>query len=117
MRSVSILRLTIALTCVVSIYQAVLVYLGIQTTDEFEKLWGFAFVGLLAFWVDTDSRGRLEIYRPSFDIGFFMFLMWIFYLPYYLVRTRGRRGWLWLFGLILLAYMGTLMQWVVYAAS
>jgi len=41
----------------------------------------------------------------------------LFYLPYYLIRTRGRIGWLWLLGLVVLNYLGVLLQWVVYAAS
>lgn len=117
MSSVALLRLTIGLTFFVSIYQALLFYLGTQTSEEFEKLWGYTFVGLLAFWVDTDSRNQPGIYRPSFDIGLFIYLIWIIYLPYYLIRTRGRSGWLWLFGLGVLVYLGTLLQWVVYAAS
>lgn len=114
--SAAILRLIVAVSCLVAVYQAALFYLGSQTSQAFDKAWGFAFVGLLAFWVDADSRDRSNIYRPSFDLGFFIFIVWIFYLPYYLIRTRGRLGWLWLLGLGVLVYLGTLLQWAVYAA-
>jgi hypothetical protein len=101
----------------VAMYQATLFYLGSETSEVFEKAWGYAFVGLLAFWVDTDSRGRDNIYRPSFDLGLFIFLVWVLYLPYYLIRTRGRLGWFWLLGLCVLGYLGLLLQWAIYAAS
>jgi hypothetical protein len=117
MSSIALLRLTIGISFLVACYQAIVFHLGSQTTEEFEKLWGLTFLGLLTFWVDTDSQRWPQIYRPSFDIGLFMYLIWILYLPYYLIRTRGRLGWLWLLGLIVLLYLGTLMQWVVYAAS
>jgi len=116
MSSVAILRLIVGVSWLVAIYQATLFYLGSQTSEDFEKVWGFAFVGLLAFWVDTDSRDRSNIYRPSFDLGFFIFLLWVLYLPYYLIRTRGRLGWLWLLGLGVLVYLGVLLEWAVYAA-
>src|SRR5262245_51110467 len=106
MSSVAILRLIVAVSCLVAVYQAALFYFGSQTSQDFERIWGFAFIGLLAFWVDADSRDRSTIYRPSFDLGFFMFIAWIFYLPYYLIRTRGRLGWLWLLGLGVLVYLG-----------
>ena len=116
MSSVAILRLIVGISWLVAIYQATLFYFGSQTSEAFEKVWGFAFVGLLAFWVHADSRDRINIYRPSFDLGFFIFFLWVLYLPYYLIRTRGRLGWLWLLGLGLLVYLGVLLQWAVYAA-
>jgi hypothetical protein len=116
MSSIGIL-LIVGVSCLVAIYQTTLFYLGYETSETFEKVWGYAFVGLLAFWVDTDSRGRSNIYRPSFDLGLFVFLVWVFYLPYYLIRTRGRLGWLWLLGLCVLVYLGMLLLLAVYAAS
>jgi hypothetical protein len=117
MSSVAILRLIVAVSCLVAMYEATLFSLGAQTSEAFEKVWGCAFAGLLAFWVDTDSRGRSNIYRPSFDLALFVLLVWVIYLPYYLIRTRGRRGWLWLLGLGVLVYLSVLLQWAVYAAS
>lgn len=101
----------------VALYQATAFHHGYQASDDFERAWGYVFALLLAFWVDEDSRGRAEVYRPSFDLGLFICLIWIFYLPFYLVRTRGVRGWLWIVGLFSLAFLGTLFQWLVYAAS
>jgi hypothetical protein len=117
MSSTTILRLTVAMACVVGLYQAFVFHLGSQTSPGFEKVWSCVFAGLLAFWVDEDSKDRKETVRPSFDIGLFIYLVWIVYLPYYLLKTRGRSGWLWLAGLVLVVFLGTVLQWVVYAAS
>jgi len=58
---------------------------------------------LISVWVDLDSRGRPEIYRP-FEFTFFVFYFAPFYLPYYLVRTRRGRG-IALFVAVLVLYM------------
>ena len=117
MGSTYILRWTIGVSVVVAFYQAGTFYLGLQISAEFEKVWRYVFAGMLAFWVDEDSKKRSGIDRPSFDIGLFIYLAWLIYLPYYLLKTRGRRGWLWILGLLVLAFLGVLMQLVVYAAS
>jgi hypothetical protein len=117
MRSGALLRLTVGLGVVVALYQAAMFRLGHETSAEFEAAWGYALPFLLALWVEEDSRGRSEIYRPSFDHGLFMYLAWIFYLPYYLLRTRGRNGWLWIVGLFSLAFLGTILRLAIYAAS
>ena len=117
MGSLTVLRWTIGLSLLVAIYQATTFYYGLEPSVDFEKAWGYAFAGMLAFWVDEDSKGRPEVYRPSFDIGLFIYLIWIIYLPYYLLRTRGRRGWLWICGLLAIAFSGTLLQLVVILVS
>lgn len=99
----------------VAAYQAASFYQGYEPSVAFHKLWGYVFALLLAIWVDEDSRGRSEMDRPSFDIGMFMGLVWILYLPWYLLRTRGTKGWLWIGGLFALALLGTILQWLIYA--
>lgn len=117
MRSVILLRWTIGMSMAVAVYQAATFRLGYETTAQFQRVWSYVFPFLLAFWVEEDSRARPGVYRPSFDIGFFMCLIWIFYLPFYLLRTRGARGWLWIAGLFALAFLGTILRLVIYAAS
>lgn len=115
-RSVALLRWTIGMSVLVALYQAIALYRGYQPSREFQQLWAYVFTFLLAFWVDEDSRGRPEIDRPTFDVGLFMYLVWVLYLPYYLLQTRGSKGWAWIAGLFALAYLGTILQVVVYAA-
>jgi hypothetical protein len=115
--SVLVLRWTVGVSVAVALYQAVIFYFGREISEEFERVWGYVFAGMLAFWVDEDSKNRTEIDRPSFDIGLFIYLAWVLYLPYYLLKTRGSKGWLWILGLLVLAFLGALLQLVVYAAS
>jgi hypothetical protein len=117
MTSSTVLRWTIGISVIVAIYQAAIFHLGLQASADFEKVWGFVFTCMLAFWVDTDSKNRAEVYRPSFDFGLFIYLVWLIYLPYYLLRTRGRKGWFWIVGLFVLASLGTILQWLTYAVT
>ncbi len=117
MRSAALIRWIVGTSVVVALYQATVFHLGYETSVEFERVWGYVFPFLLAFWVEEDSRARPEIYRPSFDIGLFIYLIWILYLPFYLLRTRGANGWLWIVGLFSLAFLGSILQLAVYAAS
>lgn len=117
-RSVWFLRVTIGMGVAVAVYQAAAFYGGAyQPSADFERLWGGVFAILLATWVDEDSRGRQEVERPSFDLGMFIFLIWILYLPWYLLRTRGAKGWLWIAGLLALAFLGPILQLLIYVAS
>lgn len=112
------LRVTIGVGVAVAVYQAAAFYAGAyQPSADFERLWGVVFAILLATWVNEDSRGRQDVERPSFDLGMFMCLIWILYLPWYLLRTRGAKGWLWIAGLLALAFLGPILQLLIYAAS
>ena len=44
-----------------------------------------------ARWFRVDAR--LHGVSVAFDWGFLGYLVWPFYLPWYAYRTRGRRGW------------------------
>lgn len=101
----------------VALYQATAFYRGYETSGDFEKVWSFVFPLMLAVWLDEDSRDRPGIYRPTFDLGLFIYLAWIFYFPFYLLRTRGARGWFWIVGLLSLAFLGVILQLGIYAAS
>jgi hypothetical protein len=101
----------------IAMYQAAAFYHGYQPSAYFEQLWAFVFALLLAIWVEADSRGRSDVERPSLDIGLFMYLIWFLYLPWYLLRTRGAKGWLWMAGLFALAFLGPILQLLIYAAA
>jgi hypothetical protein len=117
-RSSLFLRATIAMAVAVAVYRAAAFYGGAyQPSSDFERLWGAVFALLLAAWVDDDSRGRQDVQLPSFDLGMFVFLIWILVLPWYLLRTRGRKGWLWIAGLFALAFLGPVVQLLIYAAN
>jgi len=104
----------IGLSIIVAVYEGLLFYLGFETSREFEAVWGFVFVALLAIWVDADSRHQKKIYRP-FEYSFLVFFFWP-YIPYYLIRTRRVYGLLAVLGLAVLFYLGYLLQWAIYYA-
>jgi hypothetical protein len=116
-RSATFLGVLVAMGMAVAAYQAAAFYQGYQPSADFHWLWDFVFALLLATWVDEDSRGRTDVNRPSFDLGLFVCLIWILYLPWYLLRTRGAMGWFWIAGLLLLALLGPILQVLIYAAS
>jgi hypothetical protein len=51
------------------------------------KRWYIAFLCLLCYWLDLDSRER-RIMRV-WDMGFFMSFAWPLIVPYYVFKTRG----------------------------
>lgn len=114
MSSAVLLRVTIACACFVGVYQAFVFYLGSFTSTRFETTWSVVLAALLAFWVDEDSKAHPDIPRPSFDYVLMIYVFWIVYLPYYLLSTRGRAGWLWIAAFAFLALLGWILQWVVY---
>jgi hypothetical protein len=101
------------LSLAVGAYEAVLFSVGRLVGLPFQATWSLVFLILLVLWVDLDCRERKNIYRP-FEFGFLVFLFWLPYLPYYLLRTRRAWGLLWLIGFALLFYCGYWLQWIVY---
>jgi hypothetical protein len=76
--------------------------------------WSFVAPLLVIFWVELDCRER-KVSRP-FDFGFLLLLGWLFYLPYYLFRTRGGYAVMWLLGFVGLGCFGYVLEWAVYLA-
>ncbi|HEY7643211.1 MAG TPA: hypothetical protein VH814_26010 [Steroidobacteraceae bacterium] len=116
-RSIVLLGVVIAMSVAVAVYHVAALYHSYEPSADFYRVWGYVFALLLATWVDEDSRGRIEVDRPSFDIGMFMGLFWILYLPWYLVRTRGAKGWLWIAGLLALPFLGWILHLLLYVAT
>jgi hypothetical protein len=116
-RSLVLLSVSVVMSVAVALYQTVAFYRGYELSADFYQAWRLVFPLLLAIWIDEDSRGRPEVDRPSFDLGLITYLAWIFYLPYYLLRTRGSRGWLWIAGLFALAFLGAILRLLIHAAT
>ncbi len=115
LKSKVLLLALIALSLAVSGYEALLFALGRNVAGPFQETWSLVFIVLLVLWIDADCRERKSLYRP-FEFGFLVFMFWLPYLPYYLVRTRHAKGLLWLLGFVLLFWLGYLLQWVIYVA-
>jgi hypothetical protein len=91
---VSALRLLLFLVIMTAIYAiglSVLASHGYTARPESTALlWGFEFQTLLSIWVRIDRRHR-NLNLP-FEFDAFVFFGWPVVVPYYLYRTRGKRG-------------------------
>jgi len=108
----------IAGSLLVGAYQAAFYWCDLEPASAFSRYWPFLFSVLLALWIDEDSRGRPNVYRP-FDFTFLVYFTSIFYAPYYLWRSRGLRGLRGVaasVGLMALPFLGTLLAMVIYVA-
>jgi hypothetical protein len=61
--------------------------------------------------LDSRDAGRAQ---PSLDQGWFVYIAFPFYLPYYLISTRRWRGLLLTIGIVLLFAVPWLAQWFVW---
>lgn len=64
------------------------------------------FLWLVGWWLRRDSRLRSVI--SIYDLGMFLYILWPFIMPYYLLKTRGARGLLVILGFVV-AYVGGLV--------
>ena len=59
----------------------------LETPAAFEVLHAIAFLWLIWWWLVTDCK-TTGVTWPM-DLGMFLYIGWIFILPYYLFKTRG----------------------------
>jgi hypothetical protein len=88
----------------------------VQPSESADRLWGVLYKVLLAGWIISDSEGRTGISRP-FCFGFLLLFFGYLYAPYYLLRTRGGAGLLWIAGGVALLFAGYLVPLIVRGAS
>ena len=67
---------------------------------------GIGLLWILGWWLRRDSR--LRGIPWIYDMGMFLYILWPFIMPYYLLKSRGARG---LFGILgfAAAYIGALI--------
>jgi len=96
----------VVLTTICTVGRSFLAVHGLGAPGEAELLWTFEFRIILAWWVSVDRR--IRGFSVPFEFDALVFFAWPFIVPYYLYRTRGRRG-LFLvtgiYGLYLLPYL------------
>jgi len=61
--------------------------LSIPSSGLFELLSRFAFLWVIWWWLKED--GKQFGSKWVLDLGMFLFIAWIFILPYHLFKTRG----------------------------
>ncbi|HEV2342391.1 MAG TPA: hypothetical protein VGS15_11380 [Candidatus Acidoferrales bacterium] len=91
----------VALAAMYSLGLSLLSRHGLAVPDGTDLLWRFAFSLTLALYVRFDKRVRR--FKVPFEFDAAVFFAWIVVVPYYLYRTRGRRGVLMAIGIIALA--------------
>jgi len=88
---------------------------GIEPTAGILLLYALVYAIVLVLWVEADSQGHREIYRP-FEFEYFALLFWLPYLPWYLWRTRRGAGVLLGAGFIALFFLGdaiAILAWLI----
>ena len=91
MSALRLLLLLVILTAIYVIGLSVLASHGLTARPETTAvLWALEFQVLLAIWVRMDRRHR-NVSLP-FEFDAFVFFGWPVVVPYYMYRTRGKRG-------------------------
>jgi hypothetical protein len=80
----------VALTTIFTVGRSFVAIHNLGTPGAAELLWTFEFRLVLAWWVRVDRR--VSGFSVPFEFDAFVFFAWPFIVPYYLYRTRGRRG-------------------------
>jgi len=91
-----------------AVYKGVLHWNHVEGSRGAEWITAIVAVFFLVLWIDRDSKGRPEIYRP-FEYGYLLLFLWLPYLPYYMWRTRRLPGLLAFVGLAALFFAGDLV--------
>jgi hypothetical protein len=115
-RGFALLLALVVGSCLVAAYDVVCYLRDADPVNPFSIYWPVLFSVLLALWIAEDSKGRSNIYRP-FEFSFLVYFWSLFYLPYYLWRTRGRGGIVAAAAILPLAFLGPLIVWVMYVAG
>lgn len=91
-----------------------LVYLGrqIEPPPALGLVYQFAFLWVVGWWLVKDGRER----HVAADVGFFLSVAWPIVLIYYLVKTRGARGILYVL-VFIGAYIGAALVGVILSVT
>ena len=66
-----------------------------ESPAAFALFRGVGFLWIVGWWMRRDSK--LRNISWVYDMGMFLFMLWPFILPYYLIKSRGARA---LFGIL-----------------
>ena len=88
--------------------------LGAEPSPAMQMLLGIGPAVAVAGWLAADAKRTRTVL--AHDAGFFFYLTWPLSIPWYAVRTRGRRGW-WLvaqlYALALAGWLGFIVGAVI----
>ncbi|HZJ44419.1 MAG TPA: hypothetical protein VFD63_11665 [Pyrinomonadaceae bacterium] len=63
---------------------------GVEPPASFTLIYILGFLWIMGWWLRVDSRTRGVAW--VFDMGLFLYVAWPFILPYYVLKSRGRKG-------------------------
>lgn len=74
----------------------------------------FTFYWALSWWFLNDSRNQSAAWVDGYmDVGMFLYIAWIFFVPYYLFKTRGWKKALLMIGIFLGIFFGAYILGVI----
>lgn len=68
----------------------------IDPPPAFTLIYALGFLWIIGWWLLNDSKERGVEW--VLDMGLFLYIAWSFFMPYYLLKTRGAKGLLVVFG-------------------
>lgn len=63
-----------------------------ELPPAFSLLYSLGFLWVVGWWLRRDSRALGVVW--VFDMGLFLYIAWPVIMPYYLLKTRGAKGFL-----------------------
>ena len=85
---------------------------GIEPSPAFDLMYALGFLWLVGWWLKEDSK-RYGV-KWVYDMGFFLYLAWVFIVPYYLFKTRGLRAFITILSVVGI-FSGTYLVGVIVA--
>jgi hypothetical protein len=101
-----------AVLIVAVVHYSIMGYYGYAPALEAQRVMVCAFSLMLALWCLQDAKEQ-RFHRP-YEFGAFLFFVWPFVLPAYLIRTRGWRGVPIFLVFLFLAYLPGLCGWLCF---
>ena len=77
-----------------------------EAPPAFTVITALGFLWIVGWWLRRDSKVRSV--SGVYDLGMFLYILWPFIMPYYLLKSRGARGLLAVLGFAI-AYIGGLL--------
>jgi len=85
---------------------------GIEPSPAFDLMYALGFLWIVGWWLKEDSK-RYGV-QWVYDMGFFLYLAWVFIVPYYLFKTRGLRAFITILSVVSI-FLGTYLVGVIVA--
>ena len=109
------LRTAIAASICASAITAIYVVAGTEPAPLLSTFVNFGPLVTTVIWLHQDAR-RHKI-AEVLDFGWFFMVFWVFVVPWYAFKSRGRAGWRLLIGLVALimspSVTGVLLTWAL----